>query len=181
MDTQERLEDHEIRILDLERTPIDLLKLLRGERVKVKFPRRYVAMWVTSVTVGIFRETAFTLLERIKILFEGEIDMGFDLLLASIRPKFMIILLFLWVVGIILKKLVPKLNNKYIPHVLLGLSFVSCSVLGFGSSEYLAIGGSPLWIDTFVYCGLFHGVTLAFFAFGGWDFIHGVTKKGGTK
>lgn len=177
MDTQERLEDHEIRILDLERTPIDLLKLLRGERVKVKFPRRYVAMWVTSVTVGIFRETAFNLFERMKILLQtfGEGDMSMDVL-QMIRPDFITIALFLWVLGAVLKYRTTLTNNA-IPLILLGVSVVLCSVWGFFTSAYL---DGARWIDAILMCGIVHGVIVTAVATYGWDIVNGIKKERGN-
>lgn len=175
MDIKEQVKDHEIRLLDLEKSPIDLLEILRGGGVKIRFSKRHVALWMTSLIISIFRDTAIILIERIKIFLEGDVIMGiFDM----IRPDFGVIILFMISIGYILKTYVPSLTNRYIPLVLIGISFISCAVWGYASSQFI---GKPQIIDAILYCGLFQGVPIALFASGGWDAFHGVTKKEESK
>ena len=176
MDIIKQLDEHEKRIHDLEIGPIDLLKLLKGERVKVKFPRRYVVMWAMSLIFGIFRTSAITLIERIKLFMEGDEMIGLDLL-SMIRPEYITIAIGLSAIGFVLKELVPKLRNNYIPLILLAVSFVSCSLWGYGSSVYKTTGGSSLWIDAILFCGVIHGAIVWAIAAGGWDLFHGMAKK----
>ncbi len=91
---------------------------------------------------------------------------------AMLRPDFVTIALFLWILGVILKYR-TEITNNLIPIVLFGVAFVISSVWGWATSEL--VGGARV-VDALVICGLVHGVIVTAIAAYGWDIVNGVKK-----
>ena len=91
-----------------------------------------------------------------------------------IRPDFIVVALFLNVLGAILKYRTP-ITNKLLPVVLFGVGFVICAIWGYGTSVYA--GGARV-MDTLLMCGIIHGTIVTAIACWGWDMLHGAYKVG---
>ena len=93
-----------------------------------------------------------------------------------LRPDFVTIALFLWIVGAVLKYR-TELSNNAIPLTLFAVAFVISSIWGWFTSTYI---GSARIVDALVICGLVHGVIVTAIAAYGWDVVNGI-KKGFKK
>lgn len=94
-----------------------------------------------------------------------------------IRTDFIVIALFLSILGMILKYRTP-LDNKLIPTVLGSVGFVISVIWGWNTSVLI---GSARWVDALLYCGIIHGFIVTAGAVYGWDFIYGWYKFGLNK
>ena len=87
-----------------------------------------------------------------------------------IRPNFVFIVPVLIGVGLFLKYILPKLNNKLIPVILFGVGFVLASGFGYFNSQYL--GGARIY-DTFIIAGLSQGFVTTASAVATYSMVHG--------
>jgi uncharacterized membrane protein len=140
--------------------------------------KRTVVAIAFSIMLGVcnsfLRSASTSLVERLRqyIFLEDKMD-----IFTMIRPDFVTIALFLWILGAILKYRTNLMNGK-IPVILFAVSFVLCSAWGYATSEYT---GSVQIVDALLMCGLVHGVIVTAIAAYGWDVVNGIkkTKKGG--
>lgn len=93
-------------------------------------------------------------------------------LASMMRPDFVTIALFLWVLGAILKYRTDITNNG-IPLILFAVAFVVSSAWGWSTSEY--VGGARV-VDALVICGIVHGLIVTAIAAYGWDVVNGIKK-----
>lgn len=91
-----------------------------------------------------------------------------------IRSDFIVIALFLSILGMILKYRTP-LENKLIPSVLLMVGVSISIIWGWNTSVFV---GSKRWVDAILYCGFIHGMIVTAIASYGWDTIYGWYKVG---
>lgn len=91
-----------------------------------------------------------------------------------IRSDFIVIAVFLSILGMILKYR-TSLENKMIPSVLLLVGVIISIIWGYNTSVFV---GSRRWIDAILYCGFIHGLIVTAIAVYGWDLIYGWYKVG---
>lgn len=94
-----------------------------------------------------------------------------------IRPSFIVIAMFLNILGVILKYRTP-IFNKLLPAILFSVGFSICAVWGWFTSVYL--DGARV-MDALLICGLVHGFIVTSIAVMGWDTIYGFYKNGLNK
>ena len=163
------VKDHEQRISSLE-GPLTL----KGFRL----PKRWVVTILTSLMFSVANFSAKTLGTSLHDRFLNIFEEDIMDITAMIRPDFVTIALFLWILGAVLKYRTDLTNNA-IPAILLGVSFVICSIWGYATSMYV---GSVRMIDAIIMCGLVHGLIVTAIAAYGWDVVNGIKKsKGGKK
>lgn len=171
MDNDYKKLEQRIEILET-RTAFDDLK-------KMKLSKRTIAAIAFSLILSTFnffvRNASISLIKRLNFYFIGGSKMDF---VTMIRPDFVTIALFLWILGAILKYR-TNLENGIIPIILFVVSFVLCTIWGYCTSEYI---GNTRLVDAFIMCGLIHGAIVTAIAAYGWDVVNGIKKaKGGTK
>ena len=91
-----------------------------------------------------------------------------------VRSDFIVIALFLSILGMILKYRTP-LENKLIPSILLAVGVFISIIWGWNTSVFT---GSKRWVDAILYCGVIHGGIVTAIAAYGWDTIYGWYKVG---
>lgn len=164
----DRYEELERRVQRLEQQPgIDIRHL--------RLSKRTIAAITTSLGLSFFnlfiRNASMSLIDRLSIYIDGGVlDMD---IVTMIRPDFVTIALFLWILGAIIKYRTELANNT-IPIVLFAVSFVLCTVWGYATSEY---AGSVRWMDALLMCGLVHGLIVTAIAAYGWDVVNGIKKS----
>ncbi len=94
-----------------------------------------------------------------------------------VRSDFIVIALFLSILGMILKYRTP-LENKLIPLVLLAVGVLISIIWGWFTSSFI---GGARWVDAILYCGIIHGMIVTAIAAYGWDSIYGWYKVGLTR
>ncbi len=91
-----------------------------------------------------------------------------------LKPELLILVPVLIGIGQLLKKWMKK-GVKYIPFILIGVSFVLATVIGFIASRHVTIW--KLVLDAVVITGLCHGLVAAFIAMGVYDTARVPGKK----